>query len=33
MMIERRKFGAKGYNMFYPFSLIDLRDSALVLQR
>jgi len=32
VMIERRKFGPKGWNMLYPFSLGDLRDSALVLQ-
>mmetsp|Transcript_22077 Transcript_22077/g.16483 ORF Transcript_22077/g.16483 Transcript_22077/m.16483 type:complete len:258 (-) Transcript_22077:222-995(-) len=32
VMIERRKFGPKGWNMHYPFSLGDLRDSALVLQ-
>ncbi len=32
VMIERRKFGPKGWNMHYPFSVGDLRDSALVLQ-
>ena len=32
MMLERRKFGAKGFNMMYPFSMGDLRDSAIVLQ-
>jgi dynein heavy chain len=32
MMLERRKFGAKGFNMQYPFSIGDLRDSAIVLQ-
>merc|ERR1719436_1702650 len=30
-MIERKKFGALGYNMTYPFSSGDLRDSASVL--
>ena len=32
MMLERRKFGTKGFNMLYPFSIGDLRDSAIVLQ-
>jgi len=32
MMLERRKFGSKGFNMQYPFSIGDLRDSAIVLQ-
>jgi dynein heavy chain len=32
MMLERRKFGSKGFNMQYPFSIGDLRDSAVVLQ-
>lgn len=32
VLIERRKFGAKGWNMHYPFSMGDLRDSARVLQ-
>ncbi len=32
MMLERRKFGSKGFNMLYPFSIGDLRDSAIVLQ-
>ncbi len=32
MMLERRKFGSKGFNMIYPFSIGDLRDSAVVLQ-
>ena len=29
VMLERRKFGPKGWNMKYPFSAGDLRDSAL----
>jgi dynein heavy chain len=32
MMLERKKFGSKGFNMQYPFSIGDLRDSATVLQ-
>jgi len=32
MMLERRKFGSKGFNMLYPFSIGDLRDSAIVLK-
>ena len=32
LMIERKKFGGIGYNMNYPFSLGDLRDSAKCLQ-
>ena len=32
VMCERRKFGTKGWNRFYPFSTGDLRDSAIVLQ-
>jgi dynein heavy chain len=31
IMLERKKFGPLGYNMNYPFSIGDLRDSALVL--
>jgi len=31
LMLERKKFGALGYNMKYPFSNGDLRDSASVL--
>ncbi|CAK0818714.1 unnamed protein product [Prorocentrum cordatum] len=31
LMLERKKFGAMGYNMLYPFSAGDLRDSAQVL--
>jgi len=30
-MLERKKFGPMGYNMKYPFSAGDLRDSAQVL--
>jgi len=32
VMSERRKFGPKGFNMRYPFSEGDLRDSSIVLQ-
>ena len=32
MMLERKKFGSKGFIMQYPFSIGDLRDSAIVLQ-
>mmetsp|Transcript_24452 Transcript_24452/g.59362 ORF Transcript_24452/g.59362 Transcript_24452/m.59362 type:complete len:817 (+) Transcript_24452:1-2451(+) len=31
IMLERKKFGPMGYNMMYPFSVGDLRDSASVL--
>lgn len=31
VMLERRKFGPKGWNRGYPFSAGDLRDSAIVL--
>jgi len=31
IMLERKKFGPMGYNMKYPFSAGDLRDSAQVL--
>jgi len=31
VMLERRKFGPKGWNMRYPFSMGDLRDSSIVL--
>jgi len=32
VVIERKKFGSKGYNMMYPFALGDLRDSVVCLQ-
>jgi dynein heavy chain len=32
VLLERKRFGSKGYNMMYPFSLGDLRDSTIVLQ-
>ncbi|CAK9104463.1 Dynein axonemal heavy chain 17 (Axonemal beta dynein heavy chain 17) (Axonemal dynein heavy chain-like protein 1) (Ciliary dynein heavy chain 17) (Ciliary dynein heavy chain-like protein 1) (Dynein axonemal light chain 2) [Durusdinium trenchii] len=31
VMTERKKFGPMGFNMMYPFSLGDLRDSAVCL--
>jgi len=31
VMSERRKFGAKGWNMKYPFNMGDLRDSSIIL--
>ena len=30
VMVERRKFGLKGLNMHYNFSIGDIRDSSLV---
>lgn len=32
VMMERKKFGPKGWNMMYPFSMGDLRDSEIVLK-
>lgn len=32
IMMERKKFGPLGFNMKYPFSIGDLRDSATCLQ-
>lgn len=32
VLVERKKFGAKGYNMMYPFSTGDLVCSAAVLK-
>merc|ERR1711998_99410 len=32
IMLERKKFGAKGFNMMYPFSIGDLVNSASVLK-
>eukprot|EP01038_Epipyxis_sp_PR26KG_P005405 gene5405-7492_t len=32
VMVERKKFGSKGYNMMYPFSIGDLVCSAAVLR-
>lgn len=31
VMLERKQYGPMGYNMMYPFSVGDLRDSAVVL--
>ena len=31
IVMERKKFGAMGYNIMYPFGLGDLRDSAICL--
>lgn len=31
VMLERKKFGPKGWNMKYPFAIGDLRDSSIVL--
>jgi len=31
VMLERKKFGPKGWNMKYPFAMGDLRDSAIIL--
>jgi len=32
VMLERKQYGPMGFNMMYPFSIGDLRDSAVVLQ-
>jgi len=32
VMVERKKFGAKGFNMMYPFGIGDLTSSATVLR-
>jgi len=32
-LIERQRFGKLGWNMIYPFSLGDLRDSSSVLHK
>jgi dynein heavy chain, axonemal len=31
IMLERKQFGPMGFNMMYPFSIGDLRDSVVVL--
>ena len=31
VMLERKQYGPMGFNMMYPFSVGDLRDSAVVL--
>merc|ERR1711898_14832 len=31
-LVERKKFGAKGYNMMYPFAMGDLTASSSVLR-
>jgi dynein heavy chain len=31
IMLERKQYGPMGFNMMYPFSIGDLRDSAVVL--
>ena len=31
VVVERKKFGAKGWNSSYPFNMGDLRDSVAVL--
>lgn len=31
VMLERKQYGPMGYNMMYPFSIGDLRDSGVVL--
>jgi dynein heavy chain len=31
IMLERKQYGPMGYNMMYPFSIGDLRDSSVVL--
>lgn len=31
IMLERKQYGPMGYNMMYPFSIGDLRDSTVIL--